>query len=55
MSSSKKPARVSMLSPPETRGIHKIQTIGGVTTATPSKAGRLELAPSHAYNPVTKK
>ena len=37
MSSSKKPARVSMLPPPETRGTHKIQTIEGVTTATPSK------------------
>ena len=55
MSSSKKPARVSMLSPPETRGMCKIQTIGGVTVVTLTIAGRLEHAPSHVCDPVTKK
>ena len=55
MSSSKKPARVSMLPPPETRGMHETQTIEGVTTATPSKSGRLDLTPSHVHDPATKK
>ena len=44
-----------MLPLPEIKGIHKIKAIGGVTTATLSKAGKLELAPSYAYDPASKK
>ena len=55
ISSSKKPAHFSMLSPPKIRGMCKIQTIRGVTAETPTKAGRLERTPSHMCDPVTKK
>ena len=44
-----------MLSLPKTRGMCKIQTIRSINTVTPTKAGRLELIPFHAYDLVTKK
>ena len=55
MSSSKKSAHVSILPLPKTRGMYKIQTIRGVIIATLSKEGKLDLAPSHMYDRVTKK
>ena len=55
MSPSKKPARVSILPPPDVKGAFKMQTVDGVTLATPSKSGKLDNTPSHACNSETRK
>ena len=55
MSDSKKPARISMLPPPDAKGAFKTQTIDCVTLATPSKSGELDSAPSHVHDPGARK
>ena len=56
MLSDKKPARVSIIPPPYAKGSFKIQTNeDGLTTATPTKMGKVDKTPSHVYDASAKR